>query len=389
MSGGQLMLVDTDAGFAEVIDAVKGESLYALDTEFHRERTYFPKLALVQLAWSGGGLALVDPTKVDLSPLVEVLQGPGVAVLHASDQDLEVLELACGTVPSHLFDTQIAAGFVGFGSPSLSVLYERTLGLRLQKAERLTDWLARPLRPEQLDYAASDVDHLIEVHDKLCDDLERRGRLQWAIDECEHVRERKRGGRDPHDAWRRIKEARQLKGRALAIAQGVAAWRERRAAELDIPARYVISDLAVVGIAQRPPETIDQLTKIRGVDKKLGTGQAESLLEAVRDVASRPRVREQAGGVRDLDRRLRPAVTLVSAWVSQLARDLDLDTSLLATRADIEALLRGDDDARLATGWRAELVGEPIRQLVAGEAALAFDGRGTLRLEKRSKESLA
>jgi ribonuclease D len=382
-------LVSTTAGFADVVARLRDEPIYALDTEFHRERTYFPKLALVQLAWRGD-LVLVDPVAVDLAPLAEVLDGPGTAVIHACDQDLEVLGLACGTIPSRLFDTQVAAGFSGMSSPSLGALYERILKLRLPKADRLTDWLARPLSDEQLDYAASDVEHLIEVHDRLVDDLTARGRLQWAIDECEGVRARARGGRDPDDAWRRIKEARQLKGRARVVARAVAGWRERRAAELDVPTRYVMPDLAVVSIAQRPPRTVDALRKMRGLDERhLKVDQATRLLAAIEAAVEQPLDQPADEPSRELDRELRPAVTLVSAWISQLARDLDLDTALLATRADLEAVLRGDPDARLATGWRAEMVGEPVRRLVEGDAALAFDGRGELALEERSGRPLA
>ncbi len=381
-------LVTTGAGLASVVDELRDQPAYALDTEFHRERTYYPKLALVQLAWRDG-LALVDPLAVDLAPLVEVLDGPGTAVLHAADQDLEVLELACGTVPSTLFDTQLAAGFIGLSTPSLGALCERVLGIEVPKADRLSDWLARPLRDTQLEYAASDVAHLLELHDRLVADLERRGRLSWAAGECEAMRARARGARDPQEAWRRIKEARQLKGRARQMAQAVAAWREQRAAATDVPVRYVMPDLAIVGIAQRPPTSVKELHKIRGLDERhLRAELAEELLHVVRSTASEPRPRREDSAPRELDRELRPAVGLVSAWVSQLARNLQIDTSLLATRADLEALLRGDPDARLAEGWRAELVGEPIRHLVEGDAALAFNGGGELVLEARSRRAL-
>lgn len=381
-------LVSTASGFAEVVARLRDEPVYALDTEFHRERTYFPKLALLQLAWRDE-LVLVDTVAVDIGPLAEVLDGPGTAVIHACDQDLEVLGLACGTIPSRLFDTQVAAGFTGLSSPSLAVLYERILKLRLPKADRLTDWLARPLSDEQIAYAASDVEHLIEVHDRLVEDLTARGRLQWAVDECEEVRSRARIGRDPEEAWRRIKEARQLKGRARVVARAVAAWRERRAAEVDVPTRYVMPDLAVVSMAQRPPRTVEALRKIRGLDERhIKADQAERLLAVIEAAVDQPLDRPADEPNRELDRELRPAVTLVSAWISQLARDLHLDTALLATRADLEAVLRGDPGARLAEGWRAEMVGEPVRRLVEGKAALAFDGRGELALEERSGRPL-
>jgi ribonuclease D len=379
--------IQDDAALAELVRTLVDQPAYALDTEFHRERTYFPKVALLQLAWDGG-LALVDPLAVSLEPLAEVLDGPGTAVLHAADQDLEVLQLACGTVPSTLYDTQVAAGFLGMSTPSLAAVYDRWMGIRLPKGERLTDWLARPLGERQLSYAASDVVHLLEVRDQQVAELDERGRREWAATECELLRVRGRGGRDPEQAWRRIKEARQLKGRTAAVARAVAAWRERRAAEVDRPPRFVLADLAVVTIAQRAPATLDELAGIRGVDERQARGRmGEELLAAVRRGVEAPLERDPAEP-RELDRELRPAVGLVSSWVSQLARDLDLDTTLLATRADIEDLLRGDPGARLTEGWRAELVGDPVRALVSGEAALAFDGKGGLLLEARSHTPL-
>ncbi len=377
-------LITTDAEFAEVIAALAAQPTYALDTEFHREKTYYPRVALVQIAWPGD-LVLIDPLAVDLTPLKAIMESDAVAVLHASDQDLEVLDLVCGAIPQVLFDTQVAAGFLGMATPSLASLHERELGLRLPKADRLTDWLRRPLTDSQLEYAASDVAHLLEVHDQLVTQLEERGRYQWAVDECELMRLRPRGNRDPDEAWRRIKDARSLRGQARSVARAVAGWRERRAAELDIPVRYVMPDLAIVGIAQRPPKTAKALREIRGLDDRhMKDDQANRLLALIADALEQPaEVREEAP-VAELDRELRPAVTLVSAWVSQLARDLEIDTVLLATRSDLEALLRGDADARLARGWRADIVGERIRRLVSGEAALAFGGHGDLVLEERS-----
>jgi len=381
-------LITTDDAFLQVVAEVREQPAYALDTEFHREKTYFPRVALVQLAWPGA-LVLVDPLSVDLKPIADVMETDAVAVLHASDQDLEVLDLVCGAVPRLLFDTQVAAGFLGMATPSLAALHERELGLRLPKSDRLTDWLRRPLTDSQLDYAASDVAHLLEVHARLVEKLEARGRLQWAIDECELMRLRPRGNRVPEDAWRRIKEARSLRGQARSVAQAVAAWRERRAAELDLPVRYVMPDLAIVGIAQRPPKTAKQLREVRGLDDRhLKDEMANRLLTIIAEAAERKLAVADEAPPQELDRDLRPAVTLVSAWVSQLARDLEIDTALLATRADIESLLRGDDDARLGRGWRGEIVGERIRKLVSGEAALAFGGHGDLVLEERSHTPL-
>jgi len=376
-------IIDRQEDLEPVVAALLEQPRYALDTEFHRERTYWPKVALVQIAWPGD-LVLIDPLAVDLAPLRPVMESDALAVLHAASQDLEVLELECGAVPKRLFDTQIAAGFLGMSTPSLASLHERELGVQLPKSNRLTDWLERPLGKAQLDYAASDVDRLLEIHDILSGRLEELGRVEWAAAECEIMRARWRGPRDPDEAWRKIKEARHLKGKALTVVRSVAGWRERRAAEVDQPVRFVLSDMAVVGVSQAAPADLDALARVRGVDKGIAKGSlGPSILEAVADgVASDwrpPRPPRRTGDAQDL----RPAVALVAAWVNQLARDRSLDPSLLATRADVEALVRGDEDARLSEGWRAELAGGPIRRLVSGDAALAFED-GAVVLEERS-----
>jgi len=376
-------LIDRDADLAGVVSDLLSEPAYALDTEFHRERTYYPQLALIQVAWAGG-LVLVDPLAVDVRALAPLFTSDVECVIHAADQDLEVLDLTVGEIPAVMYDTQVAAGFLGLSTPSLTTLCERYVGVELAKAERMTDWLARPLGSRQLAYAASDVAYLLEIRDLELAQLDEWGRRQWALDEIELRRTRNRGERDPEMAWMRIKEARQLKGRARTIAVEVAAWRERRAAEMDQPVRFVLPDMAVVTIAQRVPTSRDQLSAIRGVDgRHTGGGAADSLLEAVARGTERT-APPTSTPVPELDRSLRPAVGLVTAWVSQLGRDLEIDPSLLATRSDIEAVLRGDDDARLATGWRSEVMGQPIRDLVEGRAALAFEGDGRLVLEARA-----
>jgi ribonuclease D len=190
--------------------------------------------------------------------------------------------------------------------------------------------------------------------------------------------------RDPEEAWWKIKESRQLRGRAMGVAQSVAAWRERRASELDQPVRFVLPDLALVGIAQRPPADLEALRRVRGLDERHLRGSVPGeLLAAVAEGLALPRHRLRVPAAGDVDRDLRPAISLISAWVAQLGRQLHIDPTLLATRADVEALLRGDERARLAHGWRAEVLGQDIRRLVEGRAAIAFDGRGGLVLEDR------
>lgn len=383
---GGVRWVDSEPDLAEVVEELGTVEAFAVDTEFHRERTYYPQLALVQVTW-GDERVLIDPLALDLNPFAAALTGPATVVMHAAAQDLEVLDLVCGVLPRRLFDTQLAAGFSGHSLPSLAALVERFHGVHLPKGDRLTDWLRRPLGSDQCDYAIADVDHLLDIRGRLVEDLTGRGRLVWFEDECEALRRRGRVVRDPEVAWRKIKEARTLRGEVAGVARSVAAWRERRAAELDQPVRFVMSDLAVVGIAQRRPKTPADLERIRGVDARLAKGRiGEGIVEAVAHGREHP-VPRSDGPTYDVDRRLRPAVALVAAWVSQLARDIEVETSLVATRHDIESLLGGDPGSRLRHGWRAELVGERIRQLVDGEAALAFDQRGHLVLEDRVPRS--
>jgi len=369
-------LLTEPAEVDQLVATLLEHDYYAVDTEFHRERTYYPRLALVQIAWPGG-LTLVDPLAVDIAPLEAVLRSDSVAVMHASSQDLEVLERACGTIPTKLFDTQVAAGFVGMRSPSLASLHDQLLGIRLPKGDRLTDWLQRPLEDRQLAYAAGDVEHLLEIAEVLRERLVANNRLQWAEDECELVRARSVATRDPDSAWRRIKEARSLRGGAQNAAWAIAAWRERRAMKLDQPPRYILSDLAVVAMAQRPPKDENGFSRIRGLDERhlKADDRAEivAALAAARDVKL-PMPTPSRN--RETERDMRPAVTLVAAWLAQFANDRNIDPALIGSRSDIEELLRGDDGARLGSGWR--------QRLVEGQVAIAFDGKGRLALEERS-----
>jgi ribonuclease D len=367
--------IDTQAEFEAFVDRLAAAPRYALDTEFHRERTYYPKLALLQFATPDGEIALIDPLAVDLAPLGALFSGASLAVLHAAQQDLDVLSHACGAIPQRMFDTQIAAGFVGYGTPSLVSLLSGELRVNAAKGDRLTDWLRRPLTSEQRDYAASDVAHLLDLHDRLERQLDQLGRSEWVAAACEELRLRPTSGTQPENAWVRLRDVRVLKPKARGVARAVAEWRERRAMAADVPIRQILPDLAVLGIAQKQPRTPAELAQARGVDERHSKGAiAKEILAAV-ELGSGVEVTLPPPDGEDLERHLRPAVTLVAAWLGDLARRSKLDVSLLATRADIVAIIRGDADARLAGGWRANLVGDGI-----GRAALTFDGGGGLRL---------
>ncbi len=367
-----------DAALRDVVNDARSAPIYALDTEFHRERTYFPRLALVQLQW-GNTNVLIDPLAVDPRGLAELLCGSGLAVLHASQQDLEVLRYAVGEVPSRLFDTQLAAGFIGYSTPSLAALAQSQLKVTLSKGDRMTDWMRRPLTASQCSYARSDVAHLEQLFERISSRVDQLGRSSWVSEACEELRLRPWGESNPEDAWLRIKDARALKGEARGVAQALAAWRERRAMATNIPLRRVMSDMALLGIAQAAPRSTEDLAHARGVDERYLSGSiAREILAAVKE--GRERIVELDSQAHDpLEKRLRPAVTLVTAWIGELARTAEIDPMLVATNRDIVALLAGGE-SRLAHGWRRDLVGRDIERLLKGESGLSFDGDGRLRL---------
>ncbi len=370
--------VDDESALADVVREAATADLYSLDTEFHRERTYFPRLALVQLQW-GATNVLVDPLAVDPRGLAPLLRSGGLAVLHASQQDLEVLQYAVGCVPSRMFDTQVAAGFIGYSSPSLASLVQSRLKVALSKGDRLTDWMRRPLTKSQSEYARSDVAYLEQLYLSIQERLSELGRTEWVAEACEELRQRPWGESNPNEAWLRIKDARALRGASRGAAQALAAWREKRAMATNVPLRRVMSDMALIGIAQSLPASTESLAHARGVDERyLGGSIAREILAAVRD--GRERVVEiESSGHDPLEKRLRPAVTLVTAWIGELAHQHEIDPMLVATNRDIVALLAGGD-SRLAHGWRRQLVGHDIERLLAGETGLSFDREGRLRL---------
>ena len=371
--------VDSEKTLDDVIDSVLGGSRYAIDTEFHREKTYFPKLALVQIRW-GTQTALIDPLAVDPRRLARLFSSEILAVFHAAQQDLEVLRHASLEAPRNIFDCQVAAGFVGFSTPSLATLVQAVKKTSLSKGDRLTDWLRRPLTDQQCAYAADDVVHLFDLHDELTRQLTELGRVDWVNDACAELASRPTGPQDPSDAWLRLKEVRALKGSARGVAQALAKWREERAMRSDLPPRRVMSDMALLGISQRVPKSVEELANTRGVDDRhLSAEYCKEIMTAVRDGAKNSIVLPSTEND-DVDKFARPALTLITAWVGELARKHKIDATLLATRSDITAFLRQSPNARLREGWRATLIGDDLTRILNGEVGLSVDRDGHLKL---------
>ncbi|HEX2048863.1 MAG TPA: HRDC domain-containing protein [Acidimicrobiales bacterium] len=370
------MLVADNDRFAALVGELAAADAYAVDAEFHGESSYYPRLAVLQLA-TPATVAVVDATVVDVRPFRAVLEGPGLMVAHAGDQDLQVLHRSAGAIPTRMVDTQVAAGFLGYGSASLAKLVHELLGVRLAKGARMTDWFKRPLTSEQIDYAAADVVHLHDLRAVIEERLAAGGRLAWAYEECERRRRVKEP--DVSTVWWRVKGSRQLRGRSRGVAQEVAAWRERRAMVEDKPPRRVLSDEAILLLAERPPATVGDMPRSRLFDgRRLPAATVDELLAAVARGLALTRGEVRLPPDVDLPSHLQPLATLLAAWVAQQSRELSIDATLIATRADVEAFLRRVPGNPLEEGWRAELVGASAARIVAGKAAVAYDGNGRL-----------
>lgn len=374
-------LTGTDDARAFAEDA-RREGRLALDTEFVWERTYSPVPCLLQLA-TAERLAVLDPLAegADVAPIAELVGDPGVQlVMHAPAGDLLLFATRYGVRASNVFDTQLAAGFVGHGiSMAYDRLVERVLSVTLAHNETFSDWSRRPLTETQIAYAADDVRYLFGVADALVARLDEMGRREWAEDEIE----RRYGAGaiiepDPQRAYLKVARRGRLSGRQLSALRAVAAWREEEARTRDLPPGWVLKDPSVVEVARRNPPDAAALGKLRGLGNVSGAA-AQRLLDALERAAGE----EPPAAARELPPGLARRVAASSALGAVLVRarceGARIAPELVATRAEIEsfveAIAAGLDEHALLSGWRRELVGEELRELVLGNVALALDAQ--------------
>lgn len=372
------MYISTSEELAAFCERVSSARVLAVDTEFLREKTYHPKLCLVQVA-SSDECAAIDPILIDdLSPLVRLFEDQSVTkVFHASSQDLEVLFDGLGCVTSPVFDTQVAAAFLGLRQQmSYGALVETYTGVHLAKAESLTDWSRRPLDPEQLAYAEDDVRYLPGIYERMMARLIECDRLSWVMPEMAALTDRSRLVREPMDAFLRLKRASTLTRRQLAIAREVCAWRERCASRRDIPRKWVMTDEVIVEVCRRSPKDETRLRRLRGAEQ-LSQRDCEEVLAAVaRGCAVAPE------DCPKLERHTHPSgeaegvVDLMYALMRVVADKEGIASQLLATRDDLLDFMADPASSRLSTGWRHEIVGDRLSKLLSGEIGLTVkEGR--------------
>ena len=362
-------------------DQLTNAPFIAVDTEFMRETTYWPKLCLIQVAGEAAE-AVIDPLAedLDLAPLLALFADPKIEkVFHAARQDVEIFN-NLGVIPRPLFDTQVAAMAAGFGEQiAYDALVRQMLKIDLDKSSRFTDWARRPLSENQLVYALADVTHLAALYPMLRERLEKAGRLAWVKEEMAALTDPALYDTDPENAWKRLKPKKSAT-KYLAVLQSVAAWRERTAQQRDQPRGRILKDDAIDEIATQAPVDADGLNRLRAVPKGFaGSRFGPDLLEAVKAALKDPEAfapsiarTQNPGGQTQASGAI---VELLKVLLKARAEDSGVAAKLIATVSDLEKIA-GDDaaDTPALQGWRREAFGEDALRLKRGELALVLDG---------------
>jgi len=377
------LYIDTPEQLATLCEQLRRHDWLTLDTEFLREKTYRPRLCLLQVA-NPDVIACVDPLAVeDLTPLLEVLYDPAITkVLHAASQDLEIFFDLRGEVPAPIFDTQIAATLLGHGDQiGYGNLVKAELSIELEKAHARADWCHRPLEAAQLDYAADDVRHLREVYLKQRQQLTELGREQWLQPDFDELTDPARYRNPPEKAWLRVKGSNRLKGVQLAVLQAVAAWREEQAQQSNRPRRWIVKDEVLLDMAKLMPQATDRLRRIRGLEDSTVQRHGEMLIKLIAEARKLPKEQwpKPKSGVR-LPAEQEPLVDVMMAVLRERCQQQRISPSAVAGRRELELMLTGERDLPLLHGWRAAIAGEALQALLRGEVALRVED-GQLSIE--------
>ncbi|MBD3242729.1 MAG: ribonuclease D, partial [Chitinivibrionales bacterium] len=365
-------MIQTPEELARLIDRIVECRCVSLDTEFVWERTYFPRLGLVQAALPGGECVLIDAVcGLDLTPLGRVLgDSEIIKILHDAQQDLTILRRVTGTFPRHVFDTRCAAGFVGLGATvSLQELLGATLGIELSKTETRTDWLQRPLSERQISYALDDVRYLVAARDEQLNRIRRLGHERWLYEELAgYDAEELYQDRDPAVQYDRIKGSGRLSARKLAVLRELTAWREVEARRRDIPRDHLISDRSLLVIAQRIPRSADELSSLNGLPRNTVARYGKKLTGCVMAGLNLPKRYCPPTPPRHRRPNVRSLVNKALAVVRDRASSARIDPTMVVTRAELNALAHEarrakPEEHRVLMGWRREFVGADVLEL--------------------------
>ncbi len=375
----QWVLITKSADIADFCDEVSKAEYIAVDTEFVREKTYWPILCLVQIATPDRAVA-IDPLAngIDLQPVYDLMTNTSVLkVFHSASQDMQVMFNASGRMTEPVFDTQIAAMVSGYGDqPAYATLVERIVGVAIDKRSQMTDWSRRPLTDRQVEYAIGDVTHLIHVYNRLTTDLDRSGRSNWAQEEMGHLRDPDLYDLDPRELWRKVRLRRPTR-RALAVLREITEWRELSAQRRNIPRGWVCRDEALAEIALNTPQTPVALERVRGINERFAHGRdGRAILDAVQVGMELPE--DQCPNPEKGRLPLKGHETLVALLQALLKLRCDengIAAQLVANRKELDRIATEDDpDIKTLAGWRREIYGADALALKRGEIALTADG---------------
>ena len=382
--------IDTPSELNTFCERIARSEWLAVDTEFIRESTYYPKFCLMQIA-NTEQAACIDPLAVDdLDPLFDILYNPNIVkVFHSGRQDLEIFFNLRQSLPRPVFDTQLAAPLLGFTEQiSYAALVSELLGIDLPKAHTRTDWSRRPLSLAQIKYAGHDALYLARIYLLIHDRLSGLGRLNWLSEDFAALIDPEIYRNSPKNAWQRIRGAQNLNPKALAILQSLAEWRERTASESNIPRNWVVKDDALLNISRLKPSHPDDLASLRGLHERTLKRYGKSICEVVVQARDNPAV-DRANNRKPARKSPQQEIlsNLLTGIVHQIALEHSLSPATLAPRKDLDLLIAGDSESRLIHGWRKSIVGDALLAVLRGDKIISVNN-GTVDLEPRLPDRL-
>jgi len=372
--------ITTQRAFEELCCLCEKQPFLAIDTEFIRERTFYPKLALVQIAWPDSEPILIDPLEIsDWSPLHRILMNEDIIkVFHAGRQDIEIFYLQMGTIPVNIYDTQIAASFLGHGEQiGYGNLVLKILGLEIQKGDSYTNWLKRPLTANQISYARNDVLYLVPAYEKLIQNAEQCGRTSWIKQEIESIYSDNLYDPDEEDLWKKVKKSNSLRQIKLSVLQELSIWRYHVAKQMDKPVRFIVRDEVLISISHRQQLKEDGIEQIRGFPQAFRKQFGKGLVDAFERGRNKPS--DQWPRQTDRPTKYADHIEIIAelAWVlvKETAAKENLAPSLFLSKKQLSPLVASAiagklDNLEILHGWRQEIIGSKLKALLEGELAL-------------------
>ncbi|BCG62698.1 MAG: ribonuclease D [Methyloprofundus sp.] len=373
----EIQFVDSVEELQVLCQKMQQEPWFALDTEFLREKTYYPKFCLLQIAtleW----VACVDPIALEgqLDELFAIINDPNIVkVIHSCRQDVEIFYQLTGKLPAPVYDTQLVAPILGYQeNPGYAMLVSGFLNINLSKLHTRTDWSQRPLSVEQMQYAADDVIYLAQIYQMMQEKLTELGREDWLQEDFEQLMNPDLYDIPPADAWLKIRGKNKLTGKQLAIVQVLAEWREEAAKKSDKPKNWILRDELILDMSKLQPTNMQAIAKIRGINDGFVRRSGQQLCELIKKAQDMPGLKLKTKGNSAKKTPQQEAILDILTGIVRLRADENsLNPVMLATRKDLEQLLLNAETCSLLHGWRYSMVGQELEEILLGKLTLSMD----------------